>query len=118
MTAMIWTLIALIGAAMVAMTVDARSGRRELRTELKGDITGLRTELKADINGLRTELKADINGLRTELNGDTTGLKGEIDGLRSEVHLLAERQAEMNGRLDLVAAMAHTHPPAVAGQQG
>lgn len=44
-----------------------------------------------------------------------TELRTEIGGLRTEVHLLAERQAEMNGRLDVVVAQAHTHPVVVAG---
>jgi hypothetical protein len=74
MATMLWTLIAMMGAVLVASVVDARTGRREL--------------------------------------------KRDIDALRGEVHLLAERQAEMNGRLDLVVAMAHTHPPVVAGHQG
>jgi hypothetical protein len=96
MAAMLWTLIALLGVVLAALVADSRAGRRELRTELKGDIS----ELKGEIDGLRGEVKDDINSLR------------------SEVHVLAERQAAMNGRLDLVAAMAHTHPPAVTGRQG
>lgn len=89
MTAMLWTLIALLGAVLTGLVVDARAGRRELRIEIKGEMEALRGEVK-----------------------------GDMGALRSEVHLLAERQAEMNGRLDLVAAMAHTHPPAVPGRQG
>jgi hypothetical protein len=34
---------------------------------------------------------------------------------RDQIHVLVERQAEVHGRLDLVAAMAHAHPPPVAG---
>jgi hypothetical protein len=39
----------------------------DLRSELKGDISGLRTVLKQDISDLRSELKGDISGLRDEL---------------------------------------------------
>lgn len=61
--------------------------------------------------GLVVDVRAGRRELRTEI-------KSDMGALRSEVHLLAERQAEMNGRLDLVAAIAHTHPPAVPGRQG
>ena len=57
----------------------------ELRSELKEDMTGLRSELKEDIS----ELKEDMTGLRSELKEDMTGLrselKGEMTGLRSEL---------------------------------
>ena len=50
-----------------------------------------------------------MGALRTEIRGD-------IDGLRHQVRLPAERRAEMNGRLEVVAALAHTHP--TPGPQG
>ncbi len=37
-------------------------------------------------------------------------LRAEIGALRGDVQTLAERQAEMNGRLEVVVAQAHTHP--------
>lgn len=102
-TAMLWTLIALMGGGLVAFFVDARAGRRHLASEL-------RTELRTEIGGLRTEFKDHLREMRTEL-------KADVNGLRDEVHLLAQRQAEMNGRLDVVVSVAHTHSPA-AGSSG
>ena len=90
-TAMPWTLSALTGAGLVACFVDARAGRRHLGT------------------GPRTALRTEMGALRTEIRGD-------IDGLRDQVRLPAERRAEMNGRLEVVAAQAHTHP--TPGPQG
>jgi hypothetical protein len=109
-TAMVWTLIALMGGGLVAFFVDARAGRRHLAVELRTEIGALRTELKGDLRELRTEFKGELHEMRTEL-------KADVNGLRDEVHLLAERQAEMNGRLDVVVSMAHTHSSA-AGSSG
>jgi hypothetical protein len=46
-----------------------RVGRdiRELRTELRGEISGLREEMRGEISGLRGELGSEISGLRGEL---------------------------------------------------
>jgi hypothetical protein len=96
---MLWTLIALMGGGLVAFFVDAHAGRRHLAAELRTETGALRTEFKGDLHAVRTEFRTDISGLR------------------DQVHLLAERQAEMNGRLDVVVSMAHGHPP-VAGPTG
>ena len=42
--------------------------------------------------------------------------EGKFDAVIREIHQLAERQAEMNGTLLIVAGMAHKHPemPATA----
>ena len=50
-----------------------------------------------------TMVRADVGRLDTKI--DT-----KIDALTQEVHTLAERQAQMNGQLDVVVRQAHTHP--------
>ncbi len=69
----------------VAQHSPTREELREVRDELKGDISELRTELKGDINDLRTEFKGDINELHTEIQSVRAELKGENAELRGEI---------------------------------
>ena len=57
-------------------------------------------------------LAVAVFGLGAFLSQQIGGLRGEIGALRSEVHRLAERQAEMTGELSLLRQMAHTHTAA------
>ncbi|HUA96452.1 MAG TPA: hypothetical protein VMB82_13120 [Acidimicrobiales bacterium] len=103
MAAKLWTLIGFLGGGLVAFFVDARAGWRQLAAEL-------RTEVRTGIGALRAEFKDDLGEARTEC-------KAHLNGLRDEVHVLAERPAEMNARFDVVVSVAQTHPPA-AGSPG
>ncbi|MHB1763893.1 MAG: hypothetical protein ACYCPR_12290 [Thermoplasmataceae archaeon] len=88
MEAAFWTLVGVMIAGMSALFVDSRSGYRSLRGDISGldtKMDGLRTELKGDISGLRTELKGDISGLDTKMDGLRTELKGDISELRTEL---------------------------------
>ena len=53
--------------------------RQELRTELRGEISGLRMELRGEISGLRIELRGEISELRMELRSDIQALSDRLD---------------------------------------
>ena len=84
MIAAVWTMIAVVVAGLVAVMLDTRSGIRQVGDQM-------RNELRNEIGGLRNEFRDEIGGLRTEM--------GE---LRTEVHRLAENQADMNGQLSVL----------------
>ena len=75
----------------------------QVRTELKQDIADLRTELKQDISEVRleigqvrTELKQDIADLRTELKQDISEVRLEIGQVRTELKQdIAEVKADV-----------------------
>ena len=48
--------------------------------------------------------------VRSDVGRLDTKIDTKIDALTQEVHTLAERQAQMNGQLDVVVRQAHTHP--------
>ncbi len=64
------------------------------------------------------EAKFDAQDSKFEAKFDAQDSKfeGKFDAVIREIHQLAERQAEMNGTLLIVAGMAHKHPemPATA----
>ena len=57
-----------------------------------------------------TMVRSDVGRLDTKIEALDTKLGADIRGLSQEVHTLAERQAQMNGQLDVVVRQAHTHP--------
>ena len=102
---------------------------RELRG-LRGEIGGLRGEMhtelgqvRGEIGELRGEMRDEFGQMRGEIGGldqRLTGeigrlggeLRGEIGGLRSDLSALSDRVATMDGKLDVVVGMAHTHSAA------
>jgi hypothetical protein len=48
--------------------------------------------------------------VRSDVGRLDTKIDTKIDALTQEIHTLAERQAKMNGQLDVVVRQAHTHP--------
>ncbi len=112
-----WTLIGVVLAGLVAFVVDARSGRRdpasgqELR-DVRDDVHDLQDELHDVRDELRTELRTGFGDVREEMRDLRVELRDELrTGLR-ELHRIAETQAEMNGQLAVLRALAHTHDAA------
>ncbi|MCL4423340.1 MAG: hypothetical protein M1115_09315 [Actinobacteria bacterium] len=97
MVAVAWSAIGILAVAVFG-----------LGAFLSQQIGGLRGE----IGGLRSDMESQIGELRSDMESQIGGLRGEIGALRSEVHRLAERQAEMTGELSLLRQMAHTHTAA------
>lgn len=91
-----------------------------VRTELKGEISGLRTELKSETSGLRTELKAEIGGLRSDLKADISDLRDDSSELRramAESHeLLAIQVRALASEVGVLARMI-VGPPDVRGHK-
>jgi len=77
---------------------------KELRQELKGDLSGLRGEAKDNVAEQRTEIKTDIAVLRAEMKNDFAGLHGEIRDLRSLIVRFAI--ALVIGLVGIVATLA------------
>ena len=76
-----WTVIGILGAALVAFFVDSRSDRRALRLELGGRIDTLGTEQRGRIDTLGTR----IDALRTELGSEIRTQTVRIDALVLDV---------------------------------
>jgi len=57
-------------------------------------------------------LDAKIEGLGARLDGRIDALGARIDAQSQEIHVLAERQGEMNGEQRVLREMAHTHSEA------
>ena len=69
--------------AFIFFWKQAKTGREELRRELKSDIK----DLKSDMKGMKEELKEEIGSVRTE-----------VTAIREEMH-------DMNGRLGRVEGL-------------
>ncbi|MHB1763894.1 MAG: hypothetical protein ACYCPR_12295 [Thermoplasmataceae archaeon] len=97
-----WVAIGVLGAfaaAVFGMVFQILSRIDGLRTELKGDISGLDTK----IDGLRTELKGDISELRTELTGEIRAQTARIDQQTARIDVLVIDVGEMKGDLRALA---------------
>lgn len=95
-----WTLIGIIGAALVAFFVDTRSGRRQLETKLDGKIDSLGERLDRRIDRLDDK----IDGVERRLGAKIDGVEHRLGALAGEVH-------ELKGELGVVRQLAHTHTP-------
>ena len=73
--------------AFIFFWKQAKTGREELRRELKSDMRELKTELKTDMKDLKEELQEEIVSVRTE-----------VIAIREEMH-------DMNGRLGRVEGL-------------
>ena len=76
--------------AFIFFWKQAKTGREELRRELKSDMR----ELKAD-------LKTDMKELKEHFKEETTSIREEIASIRVEMH-------DMNGRLSRVEGLLMT----------
>ncbi|MXX05037.1 MAG: hypothetical protein F4X08_04100 [Gemmatimonadetes bacterium] len=76
--------------AFIFFWKQAKTGREELRRELKADMRDLKSELKTDMKELKEELKEEIGSVRTE-----------VSSMREEMH-------DMNGRLSRVEGLLMT----------
>ena len=72
--------------AFIFFWKQAKTGREELRRELKSDMR----DLKSDMKEMKEELKGEIASVRTE-----------VTGIREEMH-------DMNGRLGRVEGLLMT----------
>ena len=63
------TWVSLLGMAgfTLALAGYLHTVVRDLRSELKAEISGCRSELKGEIGSLRSELKADIADVRSDI---------------------------------------------------
>ena len=76
--------------AFIFFWKQAKTGREELRRELKSDMRDMKTELKTDMRELREEFKDEI-----------TSVRKEVVSIRVEMH-------DMNGRLSRVEGLLMT----------
>ena len=80
--------------AFIFFWKQAKTGRDELRRELKSDIGELKGELKEEITFVRREVAAVRDELKAEFSE-------EIAAIRTEMH-------DMNGRLGRVEGLLRT----------
>ena len=76
--------------AFIFFWQQAKTGREELRRELKSDMRDMKTELKTDMKELKEEFKEEI-----------TSVRKEVVSIRVEMH-------DMNGRLSRVEGLLTT----------
>ncbi|MXY49095.1 MAG: hypothetical protein F4Y38_07300 [Gemmatimonadetes bacterium] len=76
--------------AFIFFWKQAKTGREELRRELK-----------ADMRDLKSELKTDMKELKEEFKEETTSIRKEVASIRVEMH-------DMNGRLSRVEGLLMT----------
>ena len=86
--------LALRGIGNLKRDLTERTDR--LSSQIASVQKELRGELKSEITGLRDELKGDIAGLRGELKGDIAGLRRRIDAVHSE---MVEARVAMSDRV-------------------
>ena len=94
--------------AFIFFWKQARTGRDELRREIKEDLKPirassdeLRREIKADMRELKTELKTDMKELKEHFKEEITSVRKEVASIRVEMH-------DMNGRLSRVEGLLTT----------
>ena len=80
---------------------QAKTGRDELKRELKSDIGELKGELKAEITSVRQEVAAVRDELKAEIREEIAPLRSEVAAIRTEMH-------DMNGRLGRVEGLLRT----------
>ncbi len=106
MFAAVWTLIGVIVAGMIAFVLDARGGRHSLSSEL-------RLEFRTELGDLREEMRDEMRGGFHDLRSADEAIRHELrqrdQVIWQELRRIAETQAEMNGQLAVLRAMAHTH---------
>jgi len=82
--AAIWTVIGILGAALVAFFVDSRTERRAL----VGRIDGGAADLRADLGGRIDALGGRIDSLGGRIDGVATDLGGRIDAQTERIDRL------------------------------
>ena len=86
--AAIWTVIGILGAALVAFFVDSRTERRALVGRIDGVAADLRADLGGRIDALGGRIDAVAADLRTELGGRIDALGGRIDAQSERIDRL------------------------------
>lgn len=76
--------------AFIFFWKQAKTGREELRRELK-----------SDLRELKTELKTDMKELKEAFREETTSIRKDVASIREEMH-------DMNGRLSRVEGLLMT----------
>ena len=76
---------------------QAKTGRDEIKRELKSDIG----ELKGEIMSVRREVAAVRDELKAEIREEIAPLRSEVAAIRTEMH-------DMNGRLGRVEGLLRT----------
>ena len=85
------TVLSVLGIG-IANVVALWRMNRDLKQDLKNDISGLRQDMKNDINNLRQDTKNDINNLRQDTKNDINDLRQDMKDVqqrlsRVEAHL-------------------------------
>ena len=82
--------------AFIFFWKQAKTGREELRRELKSDMRELKTDLKTDLKELKEEFKEE-----------TTSIRKEVASIRVEMHDMNGRLSRVEGLL-MTTSVAHT----------
>ena len=71
-----------------------------LFTWLKRDMRDLRKEIRDEISGLRKEIRTEISDFRKEVNARFDGVNARFDAVTREIGDLRERMAKLEGTLE------------------
>ncbi|MDE0157461.1 MAG: hypothetical protein OXS28_17890 [Gammaproteobacteria bacterium] len=74
-----------------------------LQGEMHAQIGGLRIEVNTQIDGLRTEMNTKIDDLRADMQAQFAYVHERVDELSERIHVLSERVARIETRLDIAA---------------
>ena len=87
------TWVSLLGMAgfTLALATYLHTTLRDLRTELRAEISGCRSELKGEMAGMRSELKGDIAELRREMKLEFAKVDGRLTTLEQRTYDLSTR---------------------------
>ena len=87
------------GRRMGAVAADVAA----TRTELRADVAEVRRELREDLAEVRREIRDDLAELRREVRNDLAELRREVRTdlaeVRSDLHVLSDRVARIEGVL-------------------
>ncbi len=112
-----WTLIAVVLGAIVTFSVELRTSIRALRGDIDTTIDRLDTKidrLDIKIDTVRVDLDTKIDRLDTKIDTVRVDLAAKLDRrfdiLSADVAAIRAAQHRTDGQLQVLVAMAHSHP--------
>ena len=93
-----------LGTATLASMRGVRHEVRDVRTELRSEMTGLESRLRDEIGGLRDEMKAGDSALRNEM-------KAGFQELTARIVNIGDRLSKVEGIIEGMFWGSRNQPP-------
>jgi hypothetical protein len=106
-TTQTWTILAAMFAFMAIMISVLMFLFKNFKDDIISEMRGFKTEVRTEISDFKTEVRTEISDFKTEVNT-------RFDKVEDDLIVLGKQVAVIDGKLDIVVGLAHTHTPATA----